>query len=523
MTGSRHDVVIVGGGPTGLSAANLLGLYGIDTLLIEQNADISDQPKAILIDDEFYRLFVRIGVADRLDEHLVPAVGVHFLSPFGFALVKVDGFITDNGYPNRQATSQPLLEAALRDNIARFPCVELAFGHSVQKVERHGDGALLHVLKPDGGKAALSCRYAIGCDGAHSIVRRLSGMTFEGDAIDQPHVVVDVADDPDQAQYSRFFCHPSRPRNSVPAPFGGRRYEFMLLPGEDMKGILDDINLARLFHGVRSFADMKILRKAVYVFHNRLVDRMRNGPLFVAGDAAHLMPPFGAQGMNSGGKDVSNLCWKLSAVLKGEASDALLDSYHDERHAHARAIIDLSVRIGRIANMRHWPLALMRDAIFLLLNLFPACRRYFSEQRYVPRQRYLKGVVVTGTISANSFVGRMLPCPLVTDGSDRQGKLDSFVGNGWCFIGVAIDVPALPWTGAEPLSLSIVRNQTGKAMLAVDDHRFDRVFAAHSGEVLLVRPDFYVAAAFRPDDWGAVSTALASYFEKGQRMMKAAA
>jgi 3-(3-hydroxy-phenyl)propionate hydroxylase len=510
---ARYQVIVVGAGPTGLSAANLLGLHGVRTLLIERNAATSDIPKGILIDDEYYRLFVKIGVAPALDVHLVPEIGVHFFSPLGFALVKVDGFITPNGYPNRSATAQPLLEAALRDNLARYPSVDVAFGTALTALEQDTRGVRATIAGRD-----VECDYILGCDGAHSVVRQLSGLSFEGNAIDQPHVVIDVADDPDQVRYSRFFCHPSRPGNSVPAPFGGRRFEFMLLPGDDPAAILEDANLARLVAPIRRLGEMKIIRRAVYVFHNRLVDRMRQGRVFVAGDAAHLMPPFGAQGMNSGGKDVSNLCWKLAAVLRGGAVPVLLDSYHVERHAHARAIIDLSVRIGRITNLRSWPLALLRDAAFGVANLFPPARRYFAQQRYVPRQRYADGFVLSDD-RGGSFVGRMLPCPWIAGGDGPRRKLDADLGHGFALVGIGVIPDPVPWRALDPVSVSIGR--PSGAM--VQDHRFDAVVSVHAGQVLLVRPDRYIAAAFAPGAAATARGALDRYFTGETPMLSRAA
>ncbi|RVT42329.1 FAD-dependent monooxygenase [Sphingobium algorifonticola] len=493
------EVLIAGSGPTGLACANLLGLYGVRTLLIERNADVSSIPKGILIDDEFHRQFAMVGVAPLLEKHFVQGVGVTFYGVGGAPLVEVKGFVTPNGFPNRSAIHQPTLEADLRDHARTWPDVTLAYGHGLTGVEQDADGVTATIARPDGSVAMVRAAYIIGADGAGSTVRAAAGIPFEGGSINQPHVVIDVADDPDQVRFSRFFCHPSRPRNSVPAPYGGRRYEFMLLPGEDPQTMARDDRLADLIAMIRPDGQVEIIRKAVYYFHQKLVTRMASGRIFLAGDSAHQMPPFGAQGMNSGGKDAVNLCWKLAMVLRGQAGPSLLETYHVERHSHARAMIRLSVMIGRLANIRSRPLALLRDILFQLANRFPAARAWFGRQGYLPRQRYVDGFVIDPPRSRNddSFVGRMLPCP----NFGAAGTLDLWLGTGFAL--VAVDAPQVHashplWRRLNAACIAFGAAPSGFKAVDPTDHHFDAVWRRHRGEVLVVRPDRYVLTAVPP-------------------------
>ena len=137
--------------------------------------------------------------------------------------------------------------------------------------------------------------------------------------------------DPDQVRFSRFFCSNQRPHVSIPAPKGGRRYEFMLLPGETCDQALADGYVENLLKPYRSIEPQDILRKTLYTFHARIAQTWRVDRVFLAGDAAHLTPPFAGQGMNAGLRDAANISWKIATVLLGGASDAVLDSYQAER------------------------------------------------------------------------------------------------------------------------------------------------------------------------------------------------
>ncbi len=502
------QVLIVGAGPTGLAAANLLGLYGIDAVVVECDPGTSSIPKGIYIDDEFLRTLDSVGLAERVQQNCVPAAGVTYFSRLGFRVAAIRGRITSNGYGNRSAIWQPEFEQVLADGAARWRSVSLRFQRTLVDLTEGDDTVTAGIVDAEGERHEIVADYVLGCDGGRSTVRKLLGLTMDGRSYEQPWIVLDMLDDTDSSPFSKYFVHPQRPTDSIPGPRGGRRFEFMLLPGEDPEVMVEDESLRTLFEGYRDFDRVKIFRKAVYTFHSLFVRTMRVGRVFLLGDAAHLMPPFGASGMNSGNRDATNLCWKVAAVLKGHAAPSMLETYDLERREHVQATIDISVRIGRIVNLTTTWLAYLRDVAFWVLSRAPLTGPYITGMRYIPRAVLRDGFVVSDAARrSGSFVGRMIPQPVVgtTDGADVL--LDPVLGSGFALLGLdcpGIDLQAILrrglWQGLNVNGVSIASDasRAEEHAVIVKDRRFDDVLKAHRGEVLLVRPDRFVAAAVSP-------------------------
>jgi len=505
----KTDVVIVGAGPAGLLAANLLGSYGIDTVVVERDALTSDQPKAVIMDDEFLRVLQRLGLYEALRPHLTSVpFGIRFYSPLGFALVKAEGFITPNGFANRNSVSQPMLEKILLQNLQKFPTVKVCYRYAARALSQSGSGVEVLVAQEPGEERRVTAQFLLGCDGVHSFVRQALNVAFEGVRLNEPHLVIDFAEFPDQSPFSRFFCDPRRPFNSILMPYGGRRIEFMLMDGDDREEIksLDSIKRLVVRHTPYADVELKVVRSAVYGYSARVAQPLQKGRVFLLGDAAHVMPPFGSSGMNTGARDANNLCWKLALVLEKRARADILDSYDPERRPQIEAVVKYSVLVGRLANIRSWPFALLRDAFFAVANLFPRVKRYFREMRYMPKPMIARGLIVPHRHRA-SLVGRVFP-RLALRGDGASPDFDGLCGNGFALIGIDVDAATVakiaelpPWTTIKPACISLRLGGSAAATgYAVIDDRQKQLLAAHVGEIVIVRPDRYAAAIATADE-----------------------
>ncbi len=508
-------VLVVGAGPTGLTAAHLLGSRGVRVLLVERNATTSDDAKAISLDDESLRTLQSAG---GLDEEvypiLVPGTGTRYFGVGGRTLFHARGSGGRRlGHPFKNPFAQPDLERVLREQLDRLPGVEVRFGTRLTDLAQE-PGRVRVSLRTgglDGPVEEVDVAYVLGCDGGRSTVRELLSVPMRGRSFpEQVWLVVDTLQDTHDQRYGMHHGDPDRPVVIVPGRDGRCRYEFRLKPGECAAGVPPSFSLVRrLLLPYREITPEQVERSVAYSFHALLADRLREGRCFLLGDAAHMMPPFAGQGLNSGVRDAANLCWKIADVLAGRASDALLDTYDTERRPHARAVIDLSVRLGRIVMTTSRLRSLLRDALVRAAMVTPPGRRYLTEMRYRPDTRVRAGAVLHADGSGRALVGTMLPQPQVLRGpSHHLGRLDDVLGQGWSLLAIAVtdaDWTAVARAGLPDATAVDVylddrapRDRAGRAGIADADGRLDALLAPLTGHFVLIRPDRVVAAVFTP-------------------------
>lgn len=428
------SVVIVGVGPTGLTAGNLLGMAGIDTLILERNASVSDYPKAIALDDEGLRICQAMGLDDAVSKCILSDIHAHYVSE-GYLLAKVATSSEKNGYPLISTFNQPEFEATLLEGLKRFKCVNVRFQSTVEAFEQTDSKVIVSFRTPTGALQTVVCSYLLACDGGRSTIRRILGIPMRGTTFAQKWLVVDVITDEEPASIATFFCNPGRPAVTVPSPCRGRRWEFMLLPGETEEKLLEEKNITTLIQQAEGSPPSGIIRKTIYTFHATLAENFSKGRVFLLGDAAHMMPPFGGQGLNSGLRDAHNLTWKLSMFLRGQASKQLLDTYHEERHRHVAQMIRFSSFLGNIVMTRKRSVAYGRDIIFRLINRIPAIREYLTEARIKPQPKYMSGFLLSARERKhNTLVGQMLPQPKVITTEGQHALLDEILGPGFALL-----------------------------------------------------------------------------------------
>ncbi len=343
-----HDVAIIGYGPVGATLANMLGAAGLDVVVLEREAAAYHLPRAVHFDDEVMRVFQGIGLAGAIAPLTITSPGMKFLDRDGALLLdwsRPTG-IGPQGWNASYRFHQPALEDALRAGVARYPNVSVRACTTVTAVSP--DGALETAQGP------VRARWVVGCDGANSITRGAIGEGFDDLGFDERWLVTDLIlkrPRPDLGDHSIQHCDPARPATYVRGVGDRRRWEITLHPGEA------PTDPWPLLSRWITPEDATLERAAIYTFRSAVARKWREGRLLIAGDAAHLTPPFMGQGMCAGIRDVANLGWKLVEVLRG-ADPALLDTYQAERAPHARAYIETAVRLGGLINTRAMALAL---------------------------------------------------------------------------------------------------------------------------------------------------------------------
>ncbi|MGH3349171.1 MAG: bifunctional 3-(3-hydroxy-phenyl)propionate/3-hydroxycinnamic acid hydroxylase [Nocardioides sp.] len=398
MTTLDAEVLIIGGGPVGLTLANLLGLRGTSAIVLEARSELIDYPRGVGLDDESIRSLDTAGLWEQIEPCTVPHHVVRFVNGRGQVLAKNDPKTQEFGYVRKHGFIQPLVDKELATGLDRFADTELRFTHEVVDLVEEADHVRVTAETGSGERVELTAAYVVGAEGGRSYTRswlgEKHGVEFEGKSPSTRWLVVDVEDDPVGTPSVYLGADPRRPYVSIGLPLGIRRWEFMLFDDEPTE-LAETAGFRRvlLARHVPDPDALEIINQRVFTHHGRIATTFRKGRVMLAGDAAHLMPVWLGQGWNSGIRDATNLAWKLTAILRGQASDDLLDTYTDERHQHASDMIDVNMAAGAIMKcgpVKGW----LRDRAASLLNLRPAMKAYFSELRFKPMPRYSAGVVV---------------------------------------------------------------------------------------------------------------------------------
>lgn len=350
------DVVIVGYGPTGAVLAHLLGLCGVQVLVLEREAAPFPLPRAIVFDDEAMRIFQWVGVADRLEPLTAPHPGMRFVDRDGRLLLDWPRpqSVGPQGWRPSYRFYQPDLERLLREEMASRQTVTVRTRCEAFLASEDRDHVHLRYEDMTRGRVQrVRARYVVGCDGARSLIRRFIESPMTDHGFHERWLVVDMMlkrEMPELSDHTVQHCDPRQPATYVRGPFNRRRWEMAVPDDADAATVSSPQEVWKRLARWITPDDAEIERTAVYMFHSLVAARWREGRLFIAGDAAHQTPPFMGQGMCAGIRDAANLGWKLALACRGAGGEELLDSYQSERLPHATEYILTAIRLGGLIN-----------------------------------------------------------------------------------------------------------------------------------------------------------------------------
>jgi 3-(3-hydroxy-phenyl)propionate hydroxylase len=518
-------VAIVGAGPVGLTLANLLGRRGVRTLVLERATQPCDTPRAVGVDADCLRVWQAAGLVDEMLPDMngmgAGGLGMVYVDPDGEPFLEVRPQRREQGFPFGCGIVQPLVDGVLRAGLERFPCVDLRLGVEIDGVVAKPDSVVLRGRTSEGERVELEVAWAVACDGGRSALRRALGIPMAGRSARERWLVVDaLVNEPEPAPREpgdvTIRCDADRPSVCVPRRAGHRRFEFMLRPQESEAQMLRAEALRELLAAYVDPDAVRVLRRLVHRFQSRVAQRYRVGRVLLCGDAAHLTPPFAAQGLALGVRDAMNLAWKLAFVAQGRADPALVDSYEPERRPDALACLRLAHGLGWLMTPRSRLRAALVPRLLRAACRHRALREFLREGGPKPAARLRDGLLLRA--ARGSVVGRRLPQPRVVGADGRECRLDDLLGDDFSLLAFA-PLPGAPGPRAQAAlralgATSLVLRPPGAVAACGEATDPDGALAAWLGDtrerVLVVRPDRFVAADLRVRQLDAALPSLAS-------------
>ncbi|MGB8329745.1 MAG: bifunctional 3-(3-hydroxy-phenyl)propionate/3-hydroxycinnamic acid hydroxylase [Polyangiales bacterium] len=438
----KTDVLLVGFGPVGATMANLLGEYGVRVLAIDKATEIFAKPRAISLDNEALRILQLAGLREgSFDTVAIPEVRMRSPGLGLFARLRTAGCV--DGHPKLVTFHQPDLEAALRIRTRQHPSVVVELGIELVALDICTEMVRATLRRRDGRTDWVEARYVVGADGASSKVRQMLGLGFEGCTYAEDWLIIDAKNVPTQIDHIEFLCDPRRPVPHMVAPGNRQRWEFMLQPGETAEEMESPEKVRELLAPWGDPNTMEVERTAVYRFHARTVARFSKGRVFLAGDAAHVTPPFAGQGLVAGLRDAANLAWKLAWVIQGRAHPRILDTYDEERRPHAKAMIRLARFVGQLVMPRSRLRSIATNLGFRLARQVPALRAWLEELKIKPKNRFARGLFVPDRKSikgkSRMVSGEVFPQTWVSNRAGEGRWSDEVIGSGFALVGFGLD------------------------------------------------------------------------------------
>lgn len=510
------QVVIIGGGPNGITLAHYMGLYGIDTIVLEIAEDILPYPRAVGMDDEALRVLQTVDMAEPALKDMIQDVPLRYFNAKGECFAEVKPTTRQYGWPMRNIFMQQLLEETLRQGLKKYQHIDLRLGHEFLSLTQDDEGVILTVKNLNTDEIySIQAEFVIASDGGRSPVRKQLDINLNG--LTHPHkwVVVDAVNDKLDAPYTALHADPERPFVCIYLPYQHRRWEFMLFEHEDETQMTTESTIRELIrkHIGDDVDQLEIVRIRAYTHNSRVAESFVKGRVALIGDAAHITPPWAGQGLNSGLRDVANLAWKVAAFVQKRIPLHLLDTYNQERREHAIDLIALADNMGVVLGLTDHLAAGVRDWLFQAFNTVDSLRSHLLEFKFKPRAHIHKGIVYSDSIGAfkDDPVGQLFIQPDVESIKGERCKLDTVMGKWFAIIGFKVnptdyltETNKKWWDRWDTQYIQVNRSRSGRRGEPIQianiscvediDNKLAEWFTNHNCQFAIIRPDRFVAA-----------------------------
>ncbi|MBF0238019.1 MAG: FAD-dependent monooxygenase [SAR324 cluster bacterium] len=433
-------VTVVGGGPTGLLAANLLGRYHIKTQVLEKKKELSFQRRAVLIDDEGLRILQNIDLLDQSSGSIHTGVPLHILSSTFGTLYRIVPTANEKNFGHYRLNTflEPVLESNMMGNLKKYPHVHVIPDAELISFREQEDGLLVQYKNQNGEIHEFKTQILLGCDGEHSTVRKLIGEKFNTNNYCIKWLTVETEHDFLPTDYIEFHCNPERPAICYPLPMGHRRWEFMVLPGEDEASLLQTERIHQLLNPWIGDRTPDISHRQIYNVYAKTVDHTCKGRVVLLGNAARMIPTFAGQGVISGFKDVLNVIWKVVLLIKGKAGKDLLNSYDNERGHLIRHEIQMARMNLEMLTYSSNVMALLRDSLIKYFNNSAIVNKWLFDKALKPTPKIPLGknsIVVSTSSNDQDYVGQLFIQPSIQLVSGERKLLDDCMGPYFTLLG----------------------------------------------------------------------------------------
>ena len=483
----NFDVVIVGFGPVGQFTANLLNQYNLKIAVIEKSKGICLKPKANVLDDEIMRNLSRFrNFADFKKKTSVPEY-IEFTFPNKKIIQSNPVKKSLNGFPLISMFHQPDLENNLSENIKNSKNINIFYEEELIDFKQKNNQISITTSSSDKkNNRILKSRFLLACDGVDSFVRTRLNIDQMDLQYNKDWLIIDIKLNKGITldKVARQICDPNRPTVFMHAPEGRHRFEFQLLAGEDSIEMKSNNSVYKFLSPWLDSSQYTIERSEVYKFRGKKANQWKVDNIFLLGDAAHQMPPYAGQGINSGIRDSINICWKLHMVINHSLNPIMLESYQIEREIHVEETIKSSIALGKlidslsIAYKKNIPIS---DAVA------PEARdQAYGGRKANPSEDINPGIYLNSL--GHKFTGRLIPnCRLKNDKS-VDVNLDSEINGQIAIIGEGnID----DYLDHDTVSLF---KKLNTKFINILDYSFKNTDLREMIKVgfILVRPDFHI-------------------------------